>query len=167
MTSEIGSNPSIQRLDSEVSKAYAGPGEIDVGGYRINVEDVLGRGSFGSVCQAHVIDTGLPIAAKGILIADRFNQYDQMRSMAMDEGEKMKTCSHQNIVKLYDYYEHGNKVWLFMEFCDLGDLNNYLAQNEHIGFPEKFQIMNETTMAFSYLHRHDIVHRDIKPKTYC
>ena len=84
--------------------------------------------------------------------------------MAMDEGEKMKACSHRNIVKLYDYYEYGNKVWIFMEFCDLGDLNHHLAQNLNMGFPEKFQIMNETTLAVSYLHKHDIIHRYIKPE---
>ena len=70
MSSELGCNPSGQCLDSEATKPKPAPGEIDIGNYRINVEDVIGRGSFGFVCQAHVIDTGLPIAAKGILIAD-------------------------------------------------------------------------------------------------
>ena len=34
-----------------------GPGEIDVGSYRINLDDSIGKGTFGSVCMAHVIDT--------------------------------------------------------------------------------------------------------------
>ena len=181
----MGSNPSVQRNVSHMNndepdtpkntgqsqtnrqqslKQELGSSEIDVGGYRINVEDVIGRGSFGFVCQAHVLDSGLPIAAKGILIADRWNKYDELKSMAINEGERMKTCSHPNIVKLYDYHEYGNKVWLFMEFCDLGDLNHHLEQNPQMPFSEKLRLMNETAYAVSYLHRHDIIHRDIKPE---
>ena len=84
----MGSNPSVHRTSSSMIKAEAaetntsqesnlpvdndpppsiikqgpGPGEIDVGSYRINLDDIIGKGTFGSVCMAHVIDTGLPIA---------------------------------------------------------------------------------------------------------
>ena len=60
MSSEMTINP------SEATKPKPGPDKKDEVDCRINVEDVIGSHSFGSVCQAHVIDTGLSIAAKGI-----------------------------------------------------------------------------------------------------
>ena len=86
--------------------------------------------------------------------------------MAEEEGDTMKRVSHPNIVKLFEYCPHKDTVWLFMEFCDLGDLEKYLEMYPELPFQKRLRIMNETGLAVQHLHSHSpqIVHRDIKPQ---
>ena len=48
-----------------------------------------------------------------------------------------------------------------MEFCELGDLNDYLVKNETT-LSERISFMFDRGV--HYLHSRNIVHRDLKPE---
>lgn len=47
----------------------------------------------------------------------------------------MKKVDHPNIVKLLDVYQTSNNMYIVTEFCQNGDLRNYLRKKRKI--PER------------------------------
>ena len=73
--------------------------------------------------------------------------------------EKLK---HDNIVLMYEHFIR-QTVYIVMEFCELGDLNDYLVKNETT-LTERISFMFDMTRGVHYLHTQNIVHRDLKPE---
>ena len=46
--------------------------------------------------------------------------------MLENEIKVLRTCNNENIIKLYDIKKTANNFYLILEFCNEGDLNEYL-----------------------------------------
>ena len=106
-----------------------GDGEIDVDEFRITIYPNIGQGSFGQVCKAVHLVTNTTVAAKGIKFTFGTDEDEKLRKMALEEADKMLMVDHPNIAKLLGYSHHLGTAWLFIEFCDLGDLDKYMFAN--------------------------------------
>lgn len=79
---------------------------------------------------------------------------------------------HPNVVKLYDTYELPKNCpsefakltgpILVMEYCVAGDLYQYLNKFGMLSEYESRRFYSQLLEALSYVHRHKIVHRDVK-----
>ena len=69
---------------------------------------------------------------------------------------------HENIVLMYEHFIR-QTVYIVMEFCELGDLNDYLVNNETT-LTERISFMLDMTRGVHYLHTQNIIHRDLKPE---
>ncbi len=49
-----------------------------------------------------------------------------------------------------------------MEFCDDGDLDAYLKKRKYLTEEEAIEILCEVIHGFQHLHKHKIIHRDLK-----
>ena len=72
--------------------------------------------------------------------------------------------SHPNIVKFMYFSETQNNIYLFMEYCDGGDLANYINQKGALEGVEAIKMIKGIVSAVSFLYDHNIIHRDIKPQ---
>jgi serine/threonine protein kinase len=72
----------------------------------------------------------------------------------------MTQCVHPNLVNYYDSYATEKAIWIAMEYVSGGKLTDML----HIDYSEAeiAAILRETLMALDYLHKHNIIHRDVK-----
>ncbi len=134
-------------------------GTINIHGYTVNILDDIGRGSFGTVYAA-LDSNGNNRAAK------KFSFRDHPKIASSEAVQFIKfhdlPQEHRNIVKIYDVKKHKASIWIFMEMCSLGDLNQYFRNN----FPEidlKLDLITQILGGVAYLHHYRIVHRDIKP----
>ena len=66
-------------------------------------------------------------------------------------------------VNLYYCLQSANNVFLVMEYLIGGDLKSLLGVCEYFDEVTARFYTAEIALALSYLHKHDIVHRDIKP----
>ena len=142
-------------------------GDIDVGDFTITLHPPLGHGAFGQVCRAQKRKSKQIAAAKGMTFITDGETNTELESMARSERENMLCASgHRNIVQLLDYQVLDGTVWLFMEFCDLGDLSQYLHRNSSLDLDSKLRIKCEITNGLEHLHslKPPIIHRDIKPE---
>ncbi|XP_051889953.1 serine/threonine-protein kinase 33-like [Pristis pectinata] len=122
-------------------------------------EQDLGKGSFGVVIQATHIPTDTKRAIK-ILNKEKAGSYAV--KMLEREIAILKMVNHEHVIKLEEVYETTKKVYLVIEFCKLGELKRILAEKGHLTESETKHIISSLASAIFYLHKNDIIHRDLK-----
>jgi serine/threonine protein kinase len=119
----------------------------------------LGDGAFGKVYQAYNEQKKQYAASK--IIEDCTD--DELPEHTV-EIEILSECNHINIIGFYDGYYHDKKLYIFLEYCTYGAVDNIMTTLEH-GLDEK-QIRfigYEVLEALDYLHTQQfVIHRDIK-----
>ncbi|XP_076034024.1 MAP4K3-like protein hppy isoform X17 [Oratosquilla oratoria] len=117
----------------------------------------IGSGTYGDVYKAKRLITNEFAAIKVIKLepGDDFTIIQQEILM-------MKDCRHPNIVAYFGSYLRRDKLWICMEYCGGGSLQDIY----HITGPlQERQIAymgRETLRGLEYLHRMGKMHRDIK-----
>lgn len=75
----------------------------------------------------------------------------------------MKVCQHPNIIKLYDYYEDMDNMYMVMEYIKGRDLYDYLKYKNSRNTEERAkQISFSILKGLEYLDSMGILHRDLK-----
>ncbi|XP_029575574.1 serine/threonine-protein kinase 35 [Salmo trutta] len=64
--------------------------------------------------------------------------------------------------RILGYPEEPCYLWFIMEFCEGGDLNQYILSRRPDPRTNK-SFMRQLTSAVAFLHKNNIVHRDLKP----
>ncbi|XP_045502837.1 cyclin-dependent kinase-like 1 isoform X2 [Colias croceus] len=121
----------------------------------------LGEGSYGLVYKCRNRDTGEIVAIKKFVE----NEDDPLiRKIALREIRMLKNLKHPNLVNLIEVFRRKRKLHLVFEYCDhtvLHEMEKYPA-----GCPELLskQIIWQTLQGVAYCHRHNCIHRDVKPE---
>ena len=125
--------------------------------------DKLGNGAFGVVYKVKRKNAGPnPIirALKEISKESMINEQDGEE--LKNEIEILKNIDHPNIMKIYEFFEDEQNIYLINEFCGGGDV---AEMNDTYGiFPEFLlkYIMSQVFLAISFLHSNKVLHGDIK-----
>ncbi len=127
-----------------------------VAGYDIDPMKVLGRGAFGTVHPA-TDRQGRQLVVKRIDGDSEAKLTEVTRDL-----KKLVHLDHKNVINVLDVHQEATVIWIFMEFCQWGDLNKYLAVKS-LSEWEKIRLMLDTAKGVEYLHSKNIIHRDIKP----
>jgi len=72
---------------------------------------------------------------------------------------------HENIVKVYDYFEDEKDITILMEYCnDAGYFENKIGNdNKIIKNEEKLRSYSmDILTALDYIHRSNVIHADMK-----
>ncbi|XP_056592916.1 serine/threonine-protein kinase 10 [Triplophysa dalaica] len=118
----------------------------------------LGDGAFGKVYKVHSQTTGVLGAAKVIEVRSE-EQLDDY----ITEIDILAACRHANIISLLDAIFFEGWLWIFIEYCPGGALDDIMLELER-GLSEQqiSEVCCQTLQALSYLHQHHIIHRDLK-----
>ncbi|XP_071942026.1 serine/threonine-protein kinase 33-like [Antedon mediterranea] len=151
------------------NKTRKGSAEKQIAHTRIEDESVIektyafgnkvGAGSFGVVIEAMQINRDKKVAIK---IINKEKAGSSAVKLLEREVGIMKIVKHQYIVHLKEVYETSKKMYLVMEFCGEGDLQRMLDNSKTFSETDTQTIVKRLSSAVAYLHKNDIVHRDIK-----
>ena len=132
-----------------------------IGDYLLNEE--IGSGGFAKVVLGTHIPTGEKVAIKIMdkqqILSDELNKERVLSEIAI-----LKIVRHNNIIKLYEVMETPQKIFLVMEYCDGGELFDYIVSKQHLSEKQACTFFQEIIDALTYLHSQNIVHRDVKPE---
>ena len=128
---------------------YKVQGKIGIGGmatvYR-GTDEVLGR--------TVAIKTMLPQYAADPSFAARFKQ----------EAQAAAALQSPYIVGIFDWGKDGDTYYIVMEYLRGTDLKSGIRTHGALDSRKVAQIGSQICQALSVAHKHDIIHRDIKPQ---
>ena len=133
---------------------------MNIFGNKVDLLDELGRGGFGTVFKG-TNRLGETIAVKKICKKDKLKASTEAVKFHYFKTEIV----HEQIIEVYDVKSWDDSMWIMMEYCDLGDLNQYFKRNWPLrnDIYQKVKLMQQIINGIAFLHQNDIVHRDIKP----
>ncbi|XP_042721414.1 serine/threonine-protein kinase ULK1 isoform X3 [Lagopus leucura] len=132
-----------------------------VGKFEFSRKDLIGHGAFAVVFKGrHKEKPELEVAVKCI------NKKNLAKSQTLlgKEIKILKELKHENIVALYDFQEVANSVYLVMEYCNGGDLADYLHTMRTLSEDTIRLFLQQIAGAMKMLHSKGIIHRDLKPQ---
>uniref|UniRef100_A0A804QJA7 non-specific serine/threonine protein kinase n=1 Tax=Zea mays TaxID=4577 RepID=A0A804QJA7_MAIZE len=134
--------------------------------HKICVDDfelltIIGRGAFGEVRLCREKTSGNIYAMKKLKKSDMVVR-GQVEHVRAERNLLAEVASHC-IVKLYYSFQDTEYLYLIMEYLPGGDIMTLLMREdtltEHVA---RFYIA-ETILAIQSIHKHNYIHRDIKP----
>jgi len=132
---------------------------------RYDFLEYLGGGGFGRVFKLK--DRALDrIVALKVL---RLTEYDEDERKEVEtrfqrEAKAYAKCRHPNIVSIYDVNHDDSFPHFFMEYIEGKDLGAIIKNKGSLKWEEALRISEAVLTALYYLHKNDLVHRDLKPR---
>uniref|UniRef100_A0A8C9T925 Mitogen-activated protein kinase kinase kinase kinase n=1 Tax=Scleropages formosus TaxID=113540 RepID=A0A8C9T925_SCLFO len=117
----------------------------------------VGSGTYGDVYKARNIQTG-ELAAVKIIKLEPGDDF----SIIQQEIFMVKECTHQNIVAYFGSYLCREKLWICMEYCGGGSLQDIYHVTGPLSELQIAYVCRETLQGLAYLHTKGKMHRDIK-----
>ncbi len=77
------------------------------------------------------------------------------------EAKSLAKLTHSNIVGVIDYGEHEGKPYLVMKYLRGGSLKKFLGKE--MPWQDAARLLLPIAHALEYAHKHNIIHRDVKP----
>jgi len=140
--------------------------------YSLEGDLPLAKGGFSSVwrCRSQCSDSRSQFAVKCIDVKRMTNLDKKLlfgNESCVGEIAVHARLRHPNIVDLLEVFNDHGAVFLVMECCHGGDLFEIVSSHYSThkqGLPETTaaQIMRQVLVAVAFLHKHGIVHRDVK-----
>ncbi|KAL6902036.1 hypothetical protein ACP4OV_004912 [Aristida adscensionis] len=126
----------------------------------LNKDCELGRGGFGTVYKTTLRD-GQPVAIKKLTVSSLVKSQVEFER----EVKMLGKLRHRNLVALKGYYWTPSLQLLIYEFVSGGNLHKQLHESSTtncLTWKERFDIILGIARSLAHLHRHDIIHYNLK-----
>ncbi|CAD8050269.1 unnamed protein product [Paramecium sonneborni] len=137
------------------------PPDKKIQNYQFSFKSLLGKGAYGTVYAGKNTNdnsiVALKIIDKKLLLTDYANQ------LITSEIEIMKKINDSHVVKLLDVLQSANNTYIITEFCNGGDLREFIKTRKVIPEEEALKILKDLLQGIKALLKQGIIHRDIKP----
>jgi len=122
---------------------------------------ILGKGSFG-VVRIVTSPDGEVFALKGV--AKKQVVMDGQQPHIVSEKRVMQVLDHPFLVKLFNTYVDKSCVYFLLELCQGGELFTILRARTRFKISTAKFYAASVLLMFDYLHKRNIVYRDLKPE---
>ncbi|KAF9649183.1 Pkinase-domain-containing protein [Thelephora ganbajun] len=116
----------------------------------------IGAGASGGVYTAYQVGSNLSVAIKQMDLDKQ-----PKKDLIINEILVMRASRHPNIVNYIDSFLYKNELWVVMEYMEGGSLTDVVTANL-MSEGQIAAVSRETCQGLDHLHRHGVIHRDIK-----
>eukprot|EP01126_Amoeba_proteus_P048494 TRINITY_DN5605_c0_g1_i15.p1 TRINITY_DN5605_c0_g1~~TRINITY_DN5605_c0_g1_i15.p1 ORF type:complete len:432 (-),score=78.57 TRINITY_DN5605_c0_g1_i15:322-1617(-) len=118
----------------------------------------LGQGAFGAVWKIEpIVQQDISFAVKHISINKNTDISDIEKEIAL-----LKQCTSPYIVSYYGVYRMENLLWIIMDYCRLGSVLDMMQKIGPLPESSAVWVLSSALLGLQYLHRAQIIHRDVK-----
>jgi len=150
----------ITQIQAEqIGRAVESPEATTIAGFEIIQK--LGEGGMGVVYKAHQASMDRVVALK--VLPERLAKDKQFVSRFFREARVAAKLDHPNIVRGIDVGSSGSDYFFVMEYVEGEDVGNVLEKRGRLPEREALEIVIQVARALDHAHKHDMIHRDIKP----
>ena len=136
------------------------PKEITIGDYII--KKTIGSGTFSTVKLGIHRITQKKVAIK-ILDKYKIESRDDLERI-IREMQILTEMNNPFVIKVYKIYEDKNNFLIIMEYCEGGELFNYIVKKKRLSEDESSYFFFQLINGIEYIHSKGIAHRDLKPE---
>ena len=122
----------------------------------------IGAGGFATVWLYHDDELRSSVAVKAL--ADNWAQRDDIRKRFLEEARILRQADSDHVVRVYDIGEVDGTPYFVMSYADRGSLADHLAPDQPLPPPMVVDVISQAALGVDVLHRHGVIHRDIKPQ---
>eukprot|EP01066_Platyproteum_vivax_P016920 Platyproteum_vivax@DN7255_c0_g1_i1.p1 len=122
----------------------------------------LGNGRFGSVYLARERRTNFLVALKAVYKSQLIKSGIWLKFHR--EIEIQAHLRHPNILRLYGWFEEGERIFLVLEYCVEGELYNFLNKQKRFSEGRTAFYIEQLMCSLEYCHSKNVMHRDLKPE---
>ncbi|KAI8913706.1 kinase-like domain-containing protein, partial [Entophlyctis helioformis] len=123
------------------------------------VGHLLGEGGFAR-CFAVTDQDGNRLAVK--VVHKPSLKSTKQRNKLLSEIKIHKSLSHPGVVKFHHVFEDDVNVYMILELCENRTLADMLKKRKRLTELEVRYYMHQLLDSIRYMHRHGVIHRDIK-----
>lgn len=128
---------------------------------RLRRVDRIGAGGFATVWLYHDDELDSPVAVKAL--ADNWAQRTDVCDRFLEEARILRRADSDHVVRVYDIGAVDGTPYFVMSYADRGSVADLLADGPVA--PERMvDLLGQAGEGIAVLHRHGIIHRDIKPQ---
>lgn len=129
---------------------------------RYIINQLVGSGGMANVYLARDLILDRDVAVKVL----RFDFQDNQDAIRRFQREAMAASQllHHNVVEVYDVDEEEGQQYIVMEYVKGNDLKTFIREKSPVSLELAVNIMSQILSAIDIAHRHNIIHRDIKPQ---
>ncbi len=128
---------------------------------RYEVLEKIGNGGMAVVYKAkcHVLNRYVAIK----ILKDEFTTDSEFIKKFNTEAQAAASLTHPNIVSIYDVCNEDNLYYIVMELIQGKTLKEIIAEDGRLSWRWSVNIAMQIASALETAHKHNIIHRDIKP----
>ncbi|ELU07767.1 hypothetical protein CAPTEDRAFT_170802 [Capitella teleta] len=135
-----------------------------IGDFEYSKKDLIGHGAFAVVFKGRTKKKhDLTVAIKCIT-KKNLAKSQNLLSKEINILKELSGLKHDNVVALLDCKETSHHVYLIMEYCNGGDLADYLQAKGTLSEDTIASFLKQIAGAMKALNAKGIVHRDLKPQ---
>ncbi|XP_036153409.1 NUAK family SNF1-like kinase 1 isoform X2 [Myotis myotis] len=128
--------------------------------HRYELQETLGKGTYGKVKRATERFSGRVVAIKSIR-KDKIKDEQDMVHIRR-EIEIMSSLNHPHIISIYEVFENKDKIVIIMEYASKGELYDFISERRRLSERETRHFFRQIVSAVHYCHKNGVVHRDLK-----
>jgi len=128
---------------------------------RYKITEKIGSGGMADVYKAYdeVLDRSVAVKVLHPQYAQEENFVNRFRK----EAQSVANLNHPNIVNVYDWGKEDETYFIVMEYLKGKNLKEILDERGALPLREAIRVGKQVCAALETAHKHDVVHRDIKP----
>ncbi len=129
---------------------------------RYRIEEKIGSGGMADVYKGTDLELDREVAVK--ILKQEFSEDPQYLRRLTREAQAMVSIENEHVVSLYDMGSEEGVHYLVLEYVDGRTLREYMDEKGPMKPSEAVRLISDVLDGLSEAHKHDLVHRDVKPQ---
>ncbi len=131
-------------------------------GNRYEIQEAIGEGGMARVYRGHDLKLNRSVAIK--ILYEHFANDTEFIRRFQQEAKAAAKLSHPAIVNVYDEGQEEGIYYIIMEYVEGYTLKNVILRDGRLKPEEAVHIAQQICDALVHAHRHNVIHRDVKPQ---